>query len=141
MTKSRGSGGNLLSLFYEMTFSPHPKGTRWKNWFHFGFIIGFILAKVEIMRPNHGNLLSAPIKLQSNLVVQSGQQVYSIYTKVLKMSLTDARTFLHIPQTYETEEGTFESILIDDVNASETFATNCSVIQRKQRPILRLECS
>ena len=62
--------------------------------------------------------------------------------KVIKTNLTaDARTFLHIPQTYETEEGTFESILIDDVNASETFATNCSVIQRKQRPILRLECS
>ena len=27
----------------------------------------------------------------------------------LYINLTDARTFLHIPHTYETEEGTFES--------------------------------
>mgnify|MGYP003981165525 CR=1 FL=1 len=44
-----GSGGNLLSIFYQllsifyvMTFSPHPRGTRWKNWSHFGLKIGFI---------------------------------------------------------------------------------------------------
>ena len=32
----------LLSIFYVMTFSPHPRGTRWKNWSHFGLKIGFI---------------------------------------------------------------------------------------------------
>ena len=43
---SCGTGGGsfyqLLSIFYETSFSPHLTETRWKNWFHFGLKIGFM---------------------------------------------------------------------------------------------------
>ena len=47
--------------------------------------------------------LASPVLWYEHLAT-SGKSSLLDYL-LLKMSLTDARTFLHIPQTYETEEG------------------------------------